>query len=83
VRPCFSFILLAGLTAAPDGDRPTDASVEPPAKPEAVVQKLRAGMSEGEVRAVMRTVALDSGTVYWGGSGARRLYFELPHSCSG
>jgi hypothetical protein len=26
----------------------------------------------------MRTVAFDSGTVYWGGSGARRLYFELP-----
>jgi len=45
---------------------------------EAVVQEIRADMSEGEVRTAMKTVALDSGTVYFGGSGAKRLYFELP-----
>jgi hypothetical protein len=46
--------------------------------PEAIVQGVRAGMSEGQVRSAMKAVALDSGTVSWGGSGARRLYFELP-----
>jgi hypothetical protein len=48
------------------------------ANPEAIVQGVRAGMSEGQVRSPLKTVALHSGTDYWGGSGARRLYFELP-----
>jgi hypothetical protein len=53
-------------------------SVHRASDPESVVQDIRVGMSEGEVRTAMKTVALDSGTVYWGGSGAKRLYFELP-----
>ena len=46
--------------------------------PEAIVHGVGVGMSEGQVRSALKAVALDSGTVYWGGSGARRLYFELP-----
>jgi len=58
-------------------DQPVDVSGEVAAKPEMVVSTLRAGMSEEAVRDAMKPVTLDSGTVYWGGSGARRLYFAL------
>jgi hypothetical protein len=56
----------------------THGSGESATKPETVVSTLRAGMSEEAVRNTMKSVALDSGTVYWGGSGERRLYFALP-----
>lgn len=48
--------------------------------PEAAVRRIRVGMLEEEVRAAMKPVAVDSGTIYWGGSGARRIYFELPNN---
>ncbi len=45
---------------------------------ETVVQTIHVGMSVSEVRTAMKVVSLDSGTWYFGGTGAFRLYFELP-----
>jgi hypothetical protein len=59
-------------------DQPIDGSGASAGEAEMVVSALRAGMSEEAVRDSMKPVALDSGTVYRGGSGARRLYFALP-----
>src|SRR5262249_11135235 len=38
--------------------------------PEAIVHGVRAGMSEGQVRSALKAMALDSGTVYWGGAAS-------------
>ena len=51
-----------------------DAATDMPA---ATVAQLKVAMSESEARALMKPVASDSGVVYWGGSGARRVYFEV------
>src|SRR5262249_2929120 len=73
-----ALLVLAGLTAAgcsrssppPAPDGATD-------KPAAAVAQLKVGMSEAEVRALMKPFAMDSGVVYWGGTGARRVYFAV------
>ena len=41
------------------------------------ISKLKAGMTEAQARAVLKPHTLDTGTVYWGGSGARRIYFHV------
>ena len=72
-------VLLLGVCLAGCArDLPIDVSGEPATKPEMVVSALQVGMSEKAVRSSMMPVALDSGAVYLGGSGARRLYFALP-----
>lgn len=35
------------------------------------------GMSEDEVRQVYDPVSIDTGVIYWGGSGSRRIYWQL------
>jgi hypothetical protein len=35
------------------------------------------GMSESEARQVYDPISIDRGVVYWGGSGARRMYWQL------
>ena len=37
-------------------------------------------MTEAEGRAILKPYTIDSGTVYWGGSGARRIYFQISES---
>jgi len=44
--------------------------------PEAVPE-LEIGMTETEARQIMGPHAIDTGTVHWGGSGARRIYFQI------
>ena len=44
------------------------------------MRHLHIGMKDADAVAVMRPVSLDSGRVYWGGSGASRLYFQLSRS---
>lgn len=64
-RPCavrFAIILLAGAACA------TSPGVDPVAS---------VGMSESEVRQVYDPISIDTGVVYWGGSGRRRLYWQL------
>lgn len=56
------------------------SSNPPTITPEAAVQSIHSGMSEHEVRAVLKGIALDSGVSNSGGTGARRVYFELPES---
>ena len=34
-------------------------------------------MTEDEVRTILKPHTLDSGSVYWGGSGAKRMYFQI------
>jgi len=41
------------------------------------MNKLRVGMKEAEVLLLMRRVSVDSGRVYYGGTGAGRLYFQV------
>lgn len=35
------------------------------------------GMSEADARAIYEAQSIDSGVVYWGGSGRHRVYFQL------
>ncbi|MBN2493618.1 MAG: hypothetical protein JXR96_03415 [Deltaproteobacteria bacterium] len=44
------------------------------------ISELKPGMTEAQVRALLEPHSVDSGTVYWGGSGARRIYFQLSGS---
>src|SRR5262245_19294146 len=46
-------------------------------EPLAVVKQLRVGMTEEAARTALKPVTRASGTVYWGGSGARRVYFQV------
>jgi hypothetical protein len=44
----------------------------------AAVAKLRRGMTEAEVRRQMKAFVVDSGKIYFGGTGHSRLYLALP-----
>jgi len=44
------------------------------------VNSLRVGMNEAEALDIMRPVSLDWGRVYYGGTGAGRLYFQISDS---
>lgn len=41
------------------------------------ISELKSGMTEAEARAVLMPHTIDTGTLYWGGSGARRIYFQI------
>lgn len=45
--------------------------------PDEVVKKIQIGMSEGEVVKLLKPLADESGTFYWGGSGRHTLYFAF------
>ena len=57
-------------TSAPTGD-PTDERINK------ALLGLRVGMSEAEVREAIKPHVIKTGTVYWGGTGARRIYFQI------
>ena len=44
---------------------------------EDLIKQIHIGMSESELVASLRPGSLDSGTIYWGGTGARRIYFHI------
>ena len=44
---------------------------------ERILRQVQVGMAEDELRRTIEPIALDSGSVYWGGSGAKRLYFQI------
>jgi hypothetical protein len=66
-------LIVAGCSTSSPPAAPDAAA----GKPAATVAQLKVGMSDAEVRALMKPIAIDSGVVYWGGSGARRVYFEV------
>jgi len=39
--------------------------------------RTKIGTTESELREIMKPFILDHGTTYWGGSGARRIFFHL------
>lgn len=41
------------------------------------LSEIEIGMTVKELVAMLDPKSLDSGTVYWGGTGARRLYFQM------
>lgn len=44
---------------------------------EDLLKKIKLGSPISEVTSTINPVALASGTVYWGGTGARRIYFQI------
>ncbi len=44
------------------------------------IQKVQPGMTEARLREIINPHAQDTGTVYWGGSGAKRIYFHINSS---
>ena len=68
------FILLVGLHSGCASPHP-----HPEMSPEtqSAMGRLRVGMKESEAVAIMRPVSLDWGHVYYGGTGAGRLYFQV------
>jgi hypothetical protein len=44
---------------------------------ESALSKISVGTSGSDLVAMLKPSSLDSGTVYWGGSGARRIYFQI------
>ena len=50
---------------------------EIPARTSAAIQKLRVGVREDDVVALLRPLSLDFGRVSWGGTGSGRLYFRV------
>lgn len=41
------------------------------------MSKIHLGMNEKDLLSVIKPIALKTGVVYWGGSGAHRLYFQV------
>ena len=41
------------------------------------VSRIQIGLSESELMDALKPISVSTGTVYWGGSGARRVYFQL------
>ena len=44
---------------------------------EKAISTIHVGTSEPDLLAAMNPNSIDSGTVYWGGTGARRMYFHI------
>jgi hypothetical protein len=81
-----ALIAVAGcdVNTSSDLSRSTSATAESPEK-EAVaamrldqrLAKVDVGTPESDLVALLGELATDSGTVYWGGSGAKRMYFQI------
>ncbi len=41
------------------------------------LSKIGIGTGENDLIAAIKPLSLDSGTVYWGGTGSRRVYFQI------
>ena len=41
------------------------------------IAKLKIGMTETQARDLLKPHTVDTGTIYGGGSGARRIYFQI------
>jgi beta-lactamase regulating signal transducer with metallopeptidase domain len=48
-----------------------------PAEARDALARITRGMAEAEAAAILRAVSLDHGTLYFGGSGAKRLYYQI------
>lgn len=76
-------VLLLGASCSRDiesnatDDSPSSASLAPATELEERLERIQLGMDEHEVVALIGAEAIDSGAVYWGGSGAKRLYFQI------
>lgn len=68
------FVLVAGVLSACSGWRSPSTDALPI---ERRLSQVRIGMADKEAVALMRPASLDWGRVYWGGSGASRLYFQI------
>src|SRR6266478_1519499 len=68
------FILAGAFLSA--CSTPQSRSGTPP-ETQRIMSKLRVGMKETEAVSLMRPVSLDWGRIYYGGSGAGRLYFQI------
>ena len=55
--------LAVGCMAAPSADN--------------ALSRITVGMTEAEVVQILGSHVKDKGTVYWGGTGAHRLYFQI------
>jgi len=70
--------VLAGCTAAgvPEASKPSTSAVGK-GDPMEAISKVGIGMRDSKVTAIMAPVAQSVGTVFWGGSGAKRMYFQV------
>jgi len=69
-----TFILLVSLLSSCSSPQ-SRSNVSP--ETQSAVSRLRVGMNEADVILLMRPVSLDWGRIYYGGTGAGRLYFQI------
>ncbi len=75
---CLAIAFIAESAEAQQPELNSKASVRGPfVAPDEVVKKIKVGMTEAEVVKLLKPLANDSGTFYWGGSGRHTLYFAF------
>lgn len=73
----FLCLLLVGCDTSSQDSRQAPSRLDHET-PSTAVFRIRIGMTEEVVRALLEPHTIDSGSVYWGGSGAKRIYFQIP-----
>ena len=82
-----AFVVTLFLNVGCNADRPEETTTHATAAQKTskgiapdvqeAVGRIRIGMADAEVDAILAPVALDRGSIYWGGSGAKRMVFQI------
>ena len=75
---CISALGCNGSTNSSSTNGPDEVlQVDSVGNIESALSKISVGTLDSDLVAMLKPHSLDSGTVYWGGTGARRMYFQI------